>query len=477
MGLPAPAYKHIVAATFVVALFMDLLDITIVNVALPTLGREFGAGPNTLEWVVTGYLLSLAVWVPASGWLGDRFGTRRIFLLALSVFLLGSLLCALAWNIITLVAFRVLQGAGGGMLTPVGMTLLFRAFPPEERPRVGAILLVPSLIAPALGPIIGGVLVTAVDWRWIFLLNLPLGLAALLLGARYLREHREPAPGRFDLWGFAGSGIGLALALYALSHGPAAGWAAPEVIATGAGGLAILGAVACYEWRRPAPMLDLRLFADRAFGWTSLFFVVLFAGWMGTMFLLPLYLQDLHGLSALASGLTTFPQALGLILTIRLSTRLAGRADPRRTLMLGAVAVAVTTAPLLLLDQHTNLWVIRAALLVRGMAMGLIAVTVQTAPYANISPAAMGRAMALTGVNRHVCSALGVAALATVLIERGGTPGAGPDAMLGGFHAAFAVAVLLSLAALVVTLVARSRPVMVAASQLVEPAAETVAAD
>ncbi len=166
-------YKWLVGIVYIMALFMDLLDMTVINVAIPTLAREFSASTTTIEWVVTGYLLSLALFIPISGWLGDRFGTKRIFMTALTFFVTGSLLCGLAWNVESLIAFRVFQGIGGGMLTPVGMTMLFRAFPPSERAAASAILTVPITVAPALGPILGGYLVDYQDWRWIFFLNIP----------------------------------------------------------------------------------------------------------------------------------------------------------------------------------------------------------------------------------------------------------------------------------------------------------------
>src|SRR5689334_15505404 len=167
---------------------MDLLDTTIINVALPTLGRKFDAGTTTLEWVVTGYLLSLAVWIPASGWLGDRFGTKRIFMFALAMFTIGSALCGASTSIEMLIFFRVLQGIGGGMLTPVGTAMLFRAFPPQERAAASAVLVVPIAIAPTIGPILGGLLVDHLSWRWIFYVNLPVGIFGFLFAAKFLKE-------------------------------------------------------------------------------------------------------------------------------------------------------------------------------------------------------------------------------------------------------------------------------------------------
>ena len=211
-------YKWLVATAFVFGLFMEILDITVLNTALPTLGREFGVGNATLQWVVTGYLLSVAVFIPASGWIGDRFGTKRTFLFALALFTAASVGAGLAPDIHYLIAARVLQGVGGGLLTPVGTAMLFRAFPPDERARASAVLAVPTVIAPALGPVLGGFLTDQASWRWIFFLNLPIGLAGIAFTALFVREHREENAGRLDVPGFLLAGAGLAFAP------PSAGW-------------------------------------------------------------------------------------------------------------------------------------------------------------------------------------------------------------------------------------------------------------
>src|SRR5881392_758975 len=213
-------YKWIVAAVFVCGMFIDILDTTIVNVALPDLAKEFHASTASIEWIVLGYLLSLALWIPASGWIGDKVGTRRVFLFALAVFTAASALCGQANSLGELVAFRVLQGVGGGMLVPVGTAMLFRAFPPIERAKASTVLILPTVLAPALGPVLGGWLVTDVSWRWIFYVNLPVGAVAFTIGFLYLRESREGVAGRFDVPGFVLSGAGLALVLFALSQGP-----------------------------------------------------------------------------------------------------------------------------------------------------------------------------------------------------------------------------------------------------------------
>ena len=189
-------YKWIVATVYVLGLFMNLLDLTITNVALPTLAREFHATTTAVAWVATGYLLSVAVCIPVSGWLGDRFGTKRTFLAALALFTVGSLLCGAAWSIGSLITFRIVQGIGGGLLTPVGAAMVFRAFPLPERARVASIVTVPAVLAPALGPIVGGYLVQYQTWRWIFLVNVPIGILGIVIAALYLQESRVAGTGR-----------------------------------------------------------------------------------------------------------------------------------------------------------------------------------------------------------------------------------------------------------------------------------------
>ena len=212
--------KIVVGTVFVSAMFMNIMDITIVNVALPTIGRDFDIPPTAVDGVVIAYLVSLAVFIPASGWLGDRFGGKRVLLTAIVVFTIGSVLCGLAQNMTQLVAFRVLQGAGGGMMAPVGMAMLFRVFPPAERVRAASIMTVGTTLAPAIGPVLGGFLVTDFSWRWVFFVNLPIGIVAVLFGALFLERTEAMDAGRFDVPGFILGGAGSACSCTASPKGP-----------------------------------------------------------------------------------------------------------------------------------------------------------------------------------------------------------------------------------------------------------------
>jgi EmrB/QacA subfamily drug resistance transporter len=447
-------YKWIVAAVFVTGMFMDIMDVTIVNVAIPALAKDFKAAESSIEWVVLGYVLSLAVWIPASGWVGDRVGTKKTFLFALFAFTAASALCGQAHTIGELIAFRVLQGVGGGMLTPVGTAMLFRAFPPHERAKASTVLMLPAVLAPALGPVVGGWLVTDVSWRWIFYVNLPIGLFGFIFGLLFLKEHREPTAGRFDLAGFLLSGGGLALVLFALSEGPRRGWTTAFVVASGLLGVGMFVALVIVELRIPEPMLDLRLFRDRMFRNSNIILLVSIGGMIGTLFLLPLLLQSLRGLSALESGLATFPQAIGMMIAIPIVARLYPRIGPKRLVLSGLVTVAAVSAAFVGMDLSTNLWWIRLLMLARGAGMAFSFIPLQASTYANISKADTGRASALYSTQRQVGGALGVAVLATVWISRTKAltgqltaTEAVRTARLNGFRDAFLGATLFSLVA------------------------------
>jgi EmrB/QacA subfamily drug resistance transporter len=434
-------YKYIVAIVFVFGLFMDLLDMTITNVALPTLAQEFGASTITIEWVVTGYLLGLAAFIPVSGWAGDRFGTKRVFMFALGIFTVGSLLCGLAWSIESLIAFRVLQGVGGGILTPVGTAMLFRAFPPEERARAASVLTIPAVVAPASGPVVGGWLVEYHDWRWIFFINIPFALAALVVAGRYLREEKQPDPGRLDVPGFLLSAGGLASVLYALAQAGHHGFDDGRVALFGLLGLGLLATFAIVELRTAQPLIDIRLYQNKLFRATNIVQFASFAGLMGALFLLPLLLQAEMGMSPLESGLATFPQAIGVASMAPLAGRFYQRIGPRRMMMIGMAGATFTTFAFVLVDYGTSTWWIRGIMLLRGWAFAFAIVPLQTATFATISPQMMGRASAAFNSGRQVAASLGVAILATVLTNRlafhGASLGDGNDATLSAFHDAF----------------------------------------
>jgi EmrB/QacA subfamily drug resistance transporter len=402
-------------------MLMNSLDSTIVNVALATLARDFDVEPTQIQSVVIGYLVSLAVFIPISGWLGDRFGTKRTFLIALFIFTGASMLCGLSQSLEQLIVFRVLQGAGGGLLTPVGMAMLYRTFPPEERIGVSRILMFATILGPALGPILGGVLIEHQSWRWTFYVNVPVGTAALLVGYFFLNEHKEEGAGKFDLAGFALAGAGFASFMYALSEGPARGWTDPVIGITGIVGVALLATFVFVELRHSSPMIQLGLLTNRLFRsmLTTSFFAS--AGFLGILFLTPLFLQEARGLSPLESGLATFPEALGVLASTQVVARIYPRIGPRRLMITGMVIVTISALLMATIDQGTNIWLVRIYMFFVGVGMANIFIPNQAAALATITREQTGRATTLTSVQRQVGSSLGIAVLSTILAFVGPT--------------------------------------------------------
>jgi EmrB/QacA subfamily drug resistance transporter len=447
--------KVAIGVVFVAAMFMSIMDTTIVNVALPTIGRDFKVSATAVDSISIAFLVSLAVFIPASGWLGDRFGGKRVMLTAIVVFTAASALCGLASSLGELVAFRILQGAGGGMLAPVGLAMLFRAFPPAERIRASTILTVPTTLAPALGPVVGGLLVTDLSWRWVFYVNVPIGVAAFTFGVIFLADSAQAQPGRFDLAGFLLSGLGLGLAMYGVSEGPNLGWRQPLVIATIAAGVLLLAAMVVVELRSAAPMVDLRLLGNRLFRSSNGVIVLASIAFLGTLYAISLYYQNGRGLSALGSGLSTFPEAFGVMGGAQLASRvLYPRLGPRRHITVGLAGTAASIGLLALLGPQTSLWWARLLMLTLGLSMGQVFVPVQAAAFATITPEATGRAATMFNAVRQLGGAVGVAVLTTVIVLVGPVHlvAGHPVANLTAYRVAFLAAAAICLCAVACSL-------------------------
>jgi EmrB/QacA subfamily drug resistance transporter len=427
--------KLVVGAVFVASMFLNIMDATVVNVALPTLSRYFAVPVASVSGVVTAYLVTLAVVMPVSGWVGDRFGARSVMLGAIGLFTAASALCGVATSLPELVVFRAVQGAGGGLLIPVGMAMMFRAYPPAERIRANRLLIVPMLMAPALGPVIGGLLVDGLSWRWIFYLNLPVGAAALVFGALFLPRGSEHPPGPFDLPGFLLAGTGFPLFMFALSTGATSGWGAVSVLATGVAGLVLLAVFVLVELRSAAPMLRLRIYANRLFRMTNLQLAFAGAGFVGTLFLVPLLLQDGLGFSAVHSGLSTFPEAIGGMIGVQVTSRLYKRVGPRRLMVAGMCGTVVTIGGMAFAGPGNAAWLIPVLMFFTGGSFGFAMSPSQAAALATVSAAETGHASTLLNTLRQAGGAAGVALLGTVL----GATGAS-SADLAGYRLAFLAA-------------------------------------
>jgi EmrB/QacA subfamily drug resistance transporter len=448
---PRMNQKIAVGVVYVAALFMAIMDTTIVNVALPVIGRDFHTSPDAVDGISIAFLVSVGVFIAASGWLGDRFGGRNILLVAIVIFTVASALCGLASSLGELVVFRVLQGVGGGLMTPVGLAMLFRVFPPAERVRASSILIIPTAFAPAIGPVLGGLLVTDLSWRWVFYVNVPIGIAAVIFGLIFLGDHAQPNPGRFDIAGLLLAASGLGLTMYGVSEGPLKGWTNRPVLASIIVGAVLLVVLVIVELRIPEPMLDLRVYSNRLFRSASIVMILGAVAFLGVLFLVALIFQDGLHLSALQSGINTFPEALGVMIGAQIvSRRLYPIFGPRRVMSTGCVIVAGAIGGMATIGSDTSLWWARAFMLALGLGMSCVFIPAQAASFATVSQAQTGRASTLFNTARQLGGAIGVALLTTVVAAVGPTriTARGVVPNLAAYHASFLAASAVALVAI-----------------------------
>ncbi|WP_367128661.1 MDR family MFS transporter [Saccharothrix sp. HUAS TT1] len=406
------------AFVLVLGTFMATLDSTIVSVGIDALAERFDAPVTDIQWVSTAYLLAVVTAVPAAGWLADRFGGRRTWLVAVAVFLVGSVLCALAWSLPSLIAFRVLQGLAGGLLPPIGQALLARAAGRDRIGRVIAVVGVVPLLSPVLGPLAGGSILGVADWPWLFYVNVPIGLVAILLARRHVAA---AAPGSrdvpFDLRGALLLSPGLAVLVFGLTevNGNAPAVAAGAVVV----GLGMLVAFVVHGLRTTrTPLVDPRLFTRPPFGVAALALAVLGASVFGAMFLLPLYFQTGRGLTAWEAGLLLAPQGVGAAVASVFVSRAINAVAPRTLVLTGIALVAVGTAPFTQLGHALPDAVIVASLLVRGLGAAMIGAPVMNIVYSRIEPSHLPRASSALNLLNTVGGSIGTAILAVVLQDR-----------------------------------------------------------
>jgi EmrB/QacA subfamily drug resistance transporter len=433
-------YKWKVLVSVVFGVFMSTLDTTAVNVAFPTLKAEYGATLYDAQWIVSVYVMALGIATPAAGFLADRFGIKRIYVLGLAIFVAGSLAAALAPTLGTLVAARAVKGLGGGIAMPCATAMLFRAFDRKELGFALGIFGVALLFAPALGPVMAGVLIDHHHWRWIFLINVPIGLLGVGLASRFLREERAGRVPRWDGWGLTFAAAGFGSLLYAASIVTQRGWHAPAVVTSLVFATLALAALGLVELRHaPDPLLDLRLFRRRTFLVATLVGYVTVVAFFGAEFLMPVYLQAVRGRSALDAGMALLPLALGAGITMPIAGKLYDRIGPRPLILVGFALLVYNTWELSHLTATTSYRFILFLMAVRGLALGIAVQTPFTAALASVSLDAVPRASSLVISTRLAMQAIGVAVLATVLSNASD---------LGGFARAYHLTFGLALGAL-----------------------------
>src|SRR6202049_4486141 len=463
-------YKWIALGVVLLGTIMTILDATIVNIAIPTLQSDLKAGSYAdIAWVVTGYMLAQGAVIPMAGWASDRFGTKRLYLVTIALFTVASMACGVAQNLPELVFFRVLQGLGGGMLMPIGMTIIMRAVGPQNMGRVMGIFGIPMLLAPAVGPVLGGWFVQDFSWRLIFYVNVPIGLIALAAAWRFLPESPR-APGlRLDTFGLLTAPPAAVAVMYAISQSIALGWGSLLVVSLLAGAAVLLAAFVLSQLGRrraatllmiplaagallvalrngfvdgwtaldtivmlagaalavvnlvigdrgnPEPLLQLRLFRDPTFSWSMGLSFIIVTALFGGMLLLPLYLQEVHGYSALETGLLLLPQAVTAAVAMPLGGYLTDRFGPRPVVATGMVMLAIGGVLLAQIHPNSSNWLVVAALLLRGFAMGFSMMPSMAAAMARVPRHLSSSASSISNSLQRIGSSIGIAVLVTVL--------------------------------------------------------------
>lgn len=415
-----PKVKRI-AVVVVLGSIMSIIDTTVVNVALASLARNLHAQLKDVQWFVSAYLLSLAAVIPIGGWAVRRFGAFRVYLQALALFTLASLLCAASTVAPELVLFRALQGIGGGLLLPTGMTILIRAADRTSLPQVMSAIGTPLVLAPVFGPTLGGFLLQAVSWHAIFLINVPIGLLTGIAAWQLLPRdnahttYLEP----LDWLGFLLAGTGTVALTFGLVDSATAGsFASLYVVAPLTAGAVALGAFVLRSTRVRHPLLDLRLYLIRAYSSASAVIFFLGAALFSAMFLLPLYFQDARSDDALRTGLLLIPQGIGSAIGMNRSARATHRIGAGLTSLLGVLILTIGTFPFLFIQTNTPYWLIEAAMLVRGIGVGLAFTPATTAAFASVRNAQVDDASPQLNMIQRVGGSLGTAIIAVVLQSR-----------------------------------------------------------
>jgi EmrB/QacA subfamily drug resistance transporter len=410
----------VISGVVILGMIMSILDTTIVNVALDTLSRDLHSPLSQVQWVITGYLLSLAAVIPVTGWAARRFGAKQVYLTSLVLFTIGSGLCGLASSTTSLVIFRIMQGVGGGMIMPVAQLIMAQVAGPRRMGRVMGIVSMPAMLAPILGPVVGGLILQNLHWSWIFFVNVPVGFIAFALGWRMLPHTDSGEAGRLDVVGLALLPTGAAAVIFGLSElGSGAPLGSVEVLAPIIVGIAFSVAFCLHALRVERPLLDVRLYANRVFAGASFANFGLGAALFGAMILVPLYYQQIRGQSVIDTGLLNGPQGIGALIAMPIAGRLTERFGGGRIALGGVSVLCLSTIPLAFVGPHTSIALISLVLVVRGVSIGMSFMPAMSAAFSSMRPEQLSDATPQINVLMRLGGAIGTAILAVVLQRSG----------------------------------------------------------
>ena len=466
-----------VSLVVVIGSMMSMLDTTIVNVALETLSRELHASISEIQWVVTGYMLSLAAVIPVTGWAAKRFGAKRVYILSLVLFTAGSALCGLANDTTQLILFRVLQGIGGGMILPLGQLMLAEAAGPKRMGRVMSVVAVPAMLAPILGPTLGGLIVQNASWRWIFFVNVPIGVIGVIAALRVLPKVKPGPVERLDAKGLAMMATGLPLLTYGLAEvGVTGSFTSPKVIIPFVAGVALVAMFVLHALRVENPLLDVRLYRRATFSSASFAMFCLGAALFGGMILLPLYWQTVRFESVVATGLLTAPQGLGAAMAMPIAGKLTDRYGGGPLALFGVTLCTVATIPFALIGAHTSIAWLSVWMFIRGIGIGFGFMPAMAAAFASLKRSELASATPQLNVLQRVGGSIGTAVLA-VILQRALSDAHGLSGRAAAYGTAFWASAALSALAIIpcIILLRAERAARAAKGVQAEASPETLA--
>ncbi|MDQ0200086.1 DHA2 family efflux MFS transporter permease subunit [Neobacillus ginsengisoli] len=402
----------------ILGVFMAILDTSVVNVAIPKMETALNASTDQIQWVVTAYMLVLGMLIPISGWLTDKFGAKKLFLFALITFTIGSALCGVAWNLDSIILFRIVQAIGGALMQPVAMAMIFRIYPPERRGTVMGLFGIAMMAAPAFGPALSGYLVEYWSWRFIFYINVPIGIGAVILGALMMHEFPHEAKGKFDILGFIFTVIGFGSLLYGFNQVSSNGWGSTEVESLLFVGVVCLVILVIVELKVKNPMIKLQVFKSYQFNMSLILISIMSISMFVGIFFLPIYLQNIRGFTAIRTGLFMTPAALASAVIMPISGRLFDRIGARPLGIIGLVIVTLATLGFTNLGLDTSSSTIQWLYIMRSVGISVAMMPIMTAGMNAIPFELTSQGTAMNNTMRQVASSFGTAILTTYMITQ-----------------------------------------------------------